>query len=73
MADLEQRPDAVQWYTRMAWLQQDLRRAESEVARTCDQVESARSEAAEARSQADEAQVSADAACQRAEECEAGS
>ena len=73
IADLEQRPDAVQWFTRMAWLGRDLRQAQSVATRACDQVESARADARRARSNADEAQAAADAACARAEECEAGS
>ena len=70
--DLEPRTNATNYYTRMAWAQQELRGAQDRERDACDGVEEARANAARAESDAKEAKARADEACARAQACLAG-
>jgi hypothetical protein len=70
--DLEPRTNATNYYTRMAWAQQELRGAQDRERDFCGEVEEAAAKAARAEADAEEAKAKADAACARAEACLAG-
>jgi hypothetical protein len=70
--DLEPRTDATNYYTRMAWAQQELRDAQGRERDICGDVEEAEANATRAEADAEEARARADEACARAQACLAG-
>ena len=67
--DLEPRTNVERYYERMAWAQQDLRRAQTGEREACAAVGEAESDAAGAKTEAAEAAARAAEACARAKEC----
>jgi chromosome segregation ATPase len=72
LADLEPRSDAPNYYTRMAWLQQELSSAQAEASAACAQVDRAAADAANAEAAAAEARAEAEAARADYEACMEG-
>jgi len=69
LADLEPRTDAANYYTRMAWLQQELNAAQGDASVACAQIERAEADITDAEAAAEEARAEADAARAAYEAC----